>query len=190
MEDKIKAMITRLRREKNAGYLWNEFRQFIEENLTEVCQSLDTRWLVSVCDTYVDYADGITSRNAMLVVQMVNMEKLWATYLLMYDVDENPKKISALRKNKVIPLWDGMYSFNINHGDMTNNLFARIGGLMKSTPVIEKIYREIVQRMKSHGSVLSQIDRYHRRLFEPYPRRSLVRSLRKRIRIFLRTYKI
>ena len=183
-------MITRLRRNGRNLELWNEFRSYIEANTPEVCRNLDTRWLVSVCDTYVDYGDELTRRNAMLVVQIVNFEKLWATYLLMYDLHENPDKIRQIKNNKVIPLWDGVYSFNINHGDMTNNLFHRLDNLMQATPEIKAIYYEILKRMKERSTVLSRMDEYHRRLFEPYPRRSLLRILRRKIRMLIKSYKI
>lgn len=189
MEEQVKSMIASLRKKGQDPAMWEEFRSFVEANLSEICSKLDTRWLVSVCDTYVDHGDEISRRNALLVVQIANFEKLWATYLLMYDLEENPEKIRRLKKNKVIPLWDGMYSFNINHGDMTNNLFHRMDALMKSTPEIEAIYREILRRLKERGTVLSQLNKYHRRLFEPYPRRSVLRIIRKKIRMLFKSYK-
>lgn len=189
MEEKVKSLIALLRNNKYEKNLWEEFRNFICDNIEGICRDLDTRWLVSVCDTYVDCGDEVYSRNAMLVVQLVNFEKLWATYLLMHDVKENQDKIRQLKRNKVIPLWDGMYSFNINHGDMTNNLFFRIETLMKSTPEIEAIYLEVIRRIEKRGTVLSKLNEYHGRLFEPYPRRSLIRIIRKRLRMFFKTYK-
>ena len=124
------------------------------------------------------------------MAQIANFEKLWATNLLMYDVTLNPEKVQQLKKNKVIPLWDGMYSFNINHGDMTGNFFGRMETLLKDTPVILKIYQTIVERLKSSGMTLANLNEYQRRLFEPYPRRSLFRLLRKKIISFLKNYKI
>jgi hypothetical protein len=189
MEEQVKSLIPLLRKNKYAKDLWVEFRDLIKDHLEEICRDLDTRWLVSVCDTYVDCGDEIYSRNAMMVVQLVNFEKLWATYLLMHDVKENQDKIQQLKKNKVIPLWDGMYSFNINHGDMTNNLFYRIETLMKATPEIEAIYREVKNRIEKRGTVLSRLNEYHGKLFEPYPRRSLIRIMRKKLRMVFKTYK-
>ena len=189
-QKQIESRIAALRIKDPDPSLWDGFTEYIESNIQDVCKTLDTRWLVSVCDTYADHGDEITRRNAMLVVQLVNFEKLWATYLLQYDLAENPEKLAMLKKNKVIPLWDGMYSFNINHGDMTNNLFNRQAELMKATPVIEAIYREVLKRIEANGTVLSNLNEYHKRLFEPYPRRSLLRIIRKRIRMFFKSYKI
>jgi hypothetical protein len=142
-----------------------------------------------ICDTYADYGDPITRRNAMLVVQTANSEKLWATYLLMYDLKLNEEKIEKLKKNKIIPLWDGMYSFNINHGDMTNNFFARVNEIMTETPVIDLIYKTVIQRIKENDTVLGNLNKYHKRLFEPDNKRSVYRIIRKKILQLFRTYK-
>jgi len=186
----IEELIIKLRKGKEKEKSWSAFQTLIENNLKEVCSLLDTRWLVSICDTYTDYGDPVIRRNAMLVVQTANFEKLWATHLLMYDVKLNQEKLNKLKKHKIIPLWDGMYSFNINHGDMTNNFFARVDKLMKETPVIETIYKTVIQRIKENDTVFANLDKYHNRLFEPDRKRSVRKILRKKIIQFFRNYKI
>lgn len=190
LSGRIQELIISLRKSEDIDDNWIEFRNIVEQNIEEVCKILDTRWLISVCDTYVDYGDDIIRRNAMLVVQIVNFEKLWATNFLMYDINLNPEKLEKLKKNKIIPLWDGMYSFNINHGDLTNNLFDRIEDLLEQTPVIEKIYKTIIQRIKENDTVLANLNKYHGRLFEPSRKRSLFRILRKKILYWIKSYKI
>jgi hypothetical protein len=187
---KIQDLIIRQRKGIDAEENWKKFTEFIETNLDKVCKSLDTRWLVSICDTYVDYGDPVIRRNAMLVVQTANFEKLWATYLLMYDLNLNEEKVEKLKKNKVIPLWDGMYSFNINHGDMTNNYFARVDELMSETPVIEAIYKTVLQRIKENNTVLANLNKYHKRLFKPDKKRSVFRIIRKKVISVFKTYRI
>ena len=190
LSGQIQELIVNLRKEKDINKNLKDFSDLIGQNIDEVCKMLDTRWLVSICDTYVDYGDQIISRNALLVVQIANFEKLWATNLLMYDVKLNPEKVQKLKNNKIIPLWDGMYSFNINHGDMTNNFFGRLEALLKATPVIEKIYRTIIERIKENDTVLANLNRYHGRLFEPGIKRSLFRIIRKKILFMAKSYKI
>jgi hypothetical protein len=190
LAQEVKNLISELRKGNDVDVHWPSFKKLVEDNLALLCTELDTRWLVSICDTYADFGDGITSRNALLVVQMVNFEKLWATNLLMYDVTLNERKLARLKKNKVIPLWDGMYSFNINHGDMTWNLFSRMENLLGETPVIHAIYMTLTERLKKHGTALANINKYHKRLFEPYPRRSVFRIIRKKILHWFRSYKI
>lgn len=187
--DQVKPLIVKLRKEVDISNNRLELRNVVEKNIDRICEELDTRWLVSICDTYADFGDPIEKRNAMLIVQVANFEKLWATNLLMYDVKLNPKKLDKLKKNKVIPLWDGMYSFNVNHGDITNNLFRRLNNLMEETSVLNKIYLTVLKRIKDNDTALANLDRYHQRLFEPYPKRSIILSLVKKIRMLFKTYK-
>lgn len=186
----VKSLIMNLRRGKNIEMSWNLFLKLIGENIEQICDSLDTRWLISICDTFVDFADPITSRNAMLVVQIANFEKLWATNLLMYDVKLNKEKLRVLKRNRVIHLWDGMYSLNINHGDMTNNFFRRVNELMKESPIIERIYFSILERIKKNDTVLANLNIYHQRLFSPFPKKSIVLIIARKIRRFYRRYKL
>ena len=81
---------------------------------------------------------------------LANFEKLAATRLLMYDLTINTQKLKKLKKNFNVPLWDGMHSFNINRGDMMNNLFFRIRRMMKETPVLADIFLAQHQKTQVH----------------------------------------
>ena len=186
----IQELITQIRQGRDVDTCWTELKNLVESNTEEICREADTRWLVSILDTYVDCGTDIERRNALLVVQIANFEKLWATNLLMYDVSLNPEKVNQLKKNKVIHLWDGMYSFNINHGDMSGNFFGRLETLLVATPAIRSIYQVVIERLKASGMTLANLNEYHRRLFEPYPRRSVFRLLRKKIINIFKNYKI
>ena len=48
----IQDLITDLRNGIDIEKNWKKFTGLIENNLENVCKSLDTRWLVSICDTY------------------------------------------------------------------------------------------------------------------------------------------
>lgn len=186
----IKQLIKYLRRKIDVERNWLEFKEVIENNIDEVCKNFNTRWLISVCDTYADYGNELEKRNAMFIVLIANLEKIWATNLLMYDVKLNTSKLSQLKKNKVIPLWDGMFSFNINHGDMTNNMIKRLNSLLVQTPVLEKIYNTVLKRMKENDTTFANLDKYHKRLFEPYKKRSIFYGIIKKIRRISKNYRL
>ena len=187
---KIKPLIASLRQGKDVDSHWPEFKSTVEKNISDVCKEFDTRWLVSVADTYADHGNEIESRNALYISLIADFEKLWGTYLLMHDVTLNPEKLELLKKNKVIPLWDGMYSFNINHGDMTNNLFMRIDALLKETPELHQIFNMVISRIVNADGVLGNLNQYHQRLFEPDRKYSLSRILWRKIRRFFKNYKL
>ncbi len=186
----IKSLIILLRRQKETDTVWPRFNGLVNDKIDQICSNFDTRWLVSIADTYADYGTPIEQRNAMFVSIVVNFEKLWATNLLMYDIQLNQNKLNRLKKNRIIPLWDGMYSFNINHGDMVNNLFLRIRRLIKDTPVIEKIFETVLDRILKNDTILTNINTYHQRLLENPRKISIVKGIIRKIRIFFRNYRL
>ncbi len=157
LTEKIKPLIVRLRRQDNVHENWPEFQELVTQNIEQICLHFDTRWLVSVADTFADYGNNTEQRNALYISLIANFEKLWATNLLMYDLKLNKERLSRLKNNEVIPLWDGMYSFNINRGDMTRNLFGRLFEFQAETPVLEKILMTVLTRLKDNDTTLANL---------------------------------
>lgn len=188
--EELKPLIVQLRRQNNPEQHWQTFKQLVEKNLELVCDELDTRWLVSVADSYADYGNPVEQRNALYISMIANYEKLWATNLLMYDLKLNKERLDKLKNNETIPLWDGMYSFNINRGDMTRNLFGRLFEFQKETPVLEKILETVLQRMQENNTTLSNLAGYHKRLMIPVKKRSLVKALLRKIRKFFKEHRL
>lgn len=188
--EEIKPLIVQLRRQNNVEQNWQAFQKIIAKNLNQVCSELDTRWLISVADTYADFGSPVEQRNALYISMIANFEKLWATHLLMYDLKPNIERTNKLRNNETIPLWDGMYSFNINRGDMTRNLFGRLFEFQKETPVLEKILETVLKRMIENETTLANLSTYHKRLLQPMKKRSIVGGFLRRIRRFFRNYKL
>jgi hypothetical protein len=187
----IKPLIINLRRKKDTVKNWEIFKSIVFTKIDQICLELDTRWLVSIADTFADYGNDIEKRNAMFISVVANFEKLWATNLLMYDIAKNKDKLYELKRNKIIPLWDGMYSFNINRGDMAPNLFARIALIMKDTPELECIFNMVIKRIVANeNTTLGNLSKYHKSLFSPPPKRSAIKILGRKIWLFLKQYKL
>lgn len=162
----ILPLIQNLRRNIDVENNWRKLHEIIETNIHDICKTLNTRWLISICDTYIDYGSAIESRNAMMIVLIVNMEKLAQTNLFMYDLNINKNKLKKLKTEKPFELWDGMTSFNLAKGNMTKNLFKRLNKLIEDTPVIEKIYYTVLERIKNNDTILANLNKHHKRLFE------------------------
>ena len=186
----IKTLIIYLRRRKNIKDNWQKFKYLVENDPDFTCSALNTRWLVSVADTFADYGDELERRNALYISMLANFEKLAATRLLMYDLTINTQKLKKLKKNFNVPLWDGMHSFNINRGDMMNNLFFRIRRMMKETPVLADIFETVLNRMITNDTVLANINVYHNRLLANPEKRSLRKIVLKKIRLFFKNYRL
>jgi len=163
--EKIVNLIKNLRKGINKNENWNEFKTTIENNIQIICKNFNTRWLVSICDTYVDYGNPIEKRNAMLISLLINMEKLGQTNLLLYYKTINPVNIVKLSSGNPIKLWDGMKSFNIKTGDLTNNIFRRMETLLIETPVLMRIAKTLIYRLKNNKTILSNLNYYHKNIF-------------------------
>ncbi len=167
LDDKILDLIIKLRRKINPETNWREFDNLVKNNIKTICKRINTRFLISICDTYVDYGNPIESRNAMIISAITNMEKLSQTYFAMFDTSLNKKKIKYLKSNK-IELWDGMTSFNLSKGDLTQNMFRRIDQCLQETPELHAIFVTLLKRIKKNNNktILGGLNKYHNKIFK------------------------
>ena len=189
-EDNVKRLIINLRRKKNIQENWFQFRTLIENDINFTCSALNTRMLVSVSDTYADYGNPIERRNALYISMLANFEKLSATRLLIYDLAINSKNVEFLKRNRIVELWDGMHSFNLNHGDMINNMFYRLRVMLNDTPVLAEIFECVLKRIIENNTVFGDLSKYHKNLVANPKKKSILKKCFKKIRIFFRDYRL
>ncbi|SJZ89397.1 protein of unknown function [Trichlorobacter thiogenes] len=159
-------LIVNLRRGVEAEASMILFRQAVEVYIEEVCKQFDTRWLVSICDTFAEFGEPVERRNAFMVSMLAIFEKVSQTYAywrLGYPQSLAPATPLEHRK---IPLWDGMDSFHLVHGDVTINMFRRLENLLSETPSIEKIYRRVRDGIKDGETILGVLNKQHKHVFE------------------------
>lgn len=169
--DRLWGMIPALRRGIDTPTAWAAFRRCLADHQAEILPALNTRQLVSVCDTIADFGDPIERRNALLVSVLLTMEKVGQS-LLLWRLGYDPAAFdtSACGPPRKVPLWDGMDSFHLEIGDVTNALFARIEAVMAETPTVAAILREVLGRMSRDPTILGTLDRTHGHVFEPHTR--------------------
>lgn len=167
LKERLWKLIVKLRRGVDTEAAWAQFRRCLHDNGEELLASLNTRELISVCDTFADFGDSVESRNAMLVSVMVTMEKVSQSYLLWrLGYSRRTFDICRCASPRRVPLWDGMDSFDLQIGDVTNNMFCRLEKLLTETPCIHRIFREVLARMRTHETVLGSLNRFHGHVFE------------------------
>jgi hypothetical protein len=161
----IKHSIIRLRRRTHND--WPIFSPAIEEHVGDICRHFNTRWLISVVDTYADYGSAVERGNALCISVIGSWEKLALTERTMSDEGENakpaPEKLAEMQRP--LPLWDGMTTMIMTSGaNMLPNMFRRINASMCQTPVLQRILLTILQRIESDpSSTLSRINTFHER---------------------------
>ena len=166
MTNELKPYIIELRKGINPEENWAKFKSIVEKNIKQICDSVDTRWLISICDTFVDYGNDIECRNALCIVTLFNMEKLAQTNSLLFNKEKNITNEIALKKSELIDLWDGVTSFDIVCGDLTNNLFLRFENKLKPTPILHLLFKTLLARLKkNNSSILVNLNKYHGNIF-------------------------
>lgn len=136
------------------------FKITVEENIDAVL-TLNVRWLISVCDTYADCGTELERSNATIISLMFNQIKLFDTYLsLVVDHRVDGNKIPNY---KTKPQWGGMWGFNINKGDMVENLVRRLNTNLKTTPVLHQIWLEIMNKVSDSNNSFAVLKKIHDR---------------------------
>jgi hypothetical protein len=133
----------------------------MNEHHLDIINSFNTRWLVSITDTYADVGRTPVERsNAILISTVVNHIKLMDTYK---NIVVNPalKPDAATTASK--DAWDGIRTFALKHGDMVENLYTRIDRVQEHTPILYKIWKEVLYRIENTNNTFSDMQKLHPR---------------------------
>lgn len=132
--------------------LWEHEKDFLTQHLS-------SRWLVSVCDTYIDYTNSKDELGyAFGSVLLMNTIKLYETEQKMYQWKIVPHDIVLVRPK--IQLFDGMTAYSAKGGDMIANMMQRVEEKMSQEIVTASIYKELIQRCTKMDTVFSRMIKY------------------------------
>ena len=155
-----------LRRNKYPEATFSCLRQLVEGNLNLVVNQLNSRWLVSICDSYADFGRPMEARNALLISTFLNWERLAASYIHWSEPNRTTRRVDNPVDPKNYPLWDGLITVQLTRGDTINNLLIRYAKLLKNTPHLLRIWRALLDRLKDNDSVMSALNAPHGHMFE------------------------
>jgi hypothetical protein len=138
-------------------HLWETETDFLVTHL-------DSRWLVSACDTLCDHAsEGSERALALSVVLTVNTIKLYETErMLARDSMPEPAAGGNAPPPGRLELFDGLSVFMAGSGDMVANLYRRATGLANqiSGPA-GRILLEILTRLKTQPTAYKRFRDCH-----------------------------
>lgn len=103
---KLKSYIIILRRENNLS-IFKLFKHIVENNINIVLK-LNSRWLISIADTYIDHGNDNEKKTALLISSIMTWEKM------------------SHSTGKLKRLWDGLQTIHKYKGDAHSNLAKRI----------------------------------------------------------------
>lgn len=151
------ALIVRFRRGQDIGSdfldLWRTEGDFLRQNLP-------LRWLVSACDSIIDdQSFPATERAVAFAATLVT-----ATVKL-YETERLAAGGAPLGRSgglaEVQPLFDGMTTFSVGHGDMVKNLLERGQKVAGQTETAGPILMEILRRLHLNDTVFNRFLNAH-----------------------------
>ena len=144
------AMTVLLRRKIAPETVYRHYRALWSEHADILLEILDSRWLVSACDTLSDLsADPDEARTATLLALFVNTVKLYETERLM---DGAPRPQAAPLDQRT-PLHDGLTGFMVGGGDMVANLLHRLDRTLRPDALVDRIARQLISRALASDTV-------------------------------------
>jgi hypothetical protein len=142
-----------LRRGIATEVVYGHFQTLWETQADILVELLDSRWLISACDTIADQSpDPAEAQSAALISLFGNTVKLAESERLMQPPEETVTPIAPRT-----PLFDGMTAFMSGTGDMPANLMNRLGKSLQPHSVSGVIGRELISRCLRNETVFSRL---------------------------------
>lgn len=154
---KLKILLTRLRRKSISGD-WEEFRNIFETNSDYYINACTARVLVSILETYADYAVEPIKNNALLATQLSTADR-WTQSInqIIYDLEkkEEPKI------NNQQQIYDGFITILFSPcDDAIEMFFNRMVRVLSSTPLVYKMWVLLIEKMfECDSSILSILNK-------------------------------
>lgn len=134
-------------------YLWESERDLL-------ISKLDSRWLVSACDTFIDHNPDPTEKAlALSAALFTNTLKIYETERC--ATERSGSSTSFCEVSGRVELFDGMTAFMIGEGDMIRNLHRRVDKLTESRSTCAAILKELVRRASVFNTVFHRLKVAH-----------------------------
>ena len=152
------ALSVLIRRDMDTPLAIERFERLWGEQGEHLLASLDSRWLVSACDTLMDWASDPRERAVACVGStLMNTIKLYETERLGSGSMRTPLRELV----HPTPLFDGMTSFSVGWGDMIYNLRKRTAAVCAGDTIAGKIVLELLKRADRADTVYRRLSDLH-----------------------------
>jgi len=126
----------------------------------ECLLQLSLRWLISACDTLMEHAPDIADRTAGAMGSFLgNTVKLYETER---HFTGKARPLDAEAAAAPVPLFDGLTSFSVGHGDMIFNQRQRFEQLARDGSFAHRIVMEIIARLDGNDTVFKRLAAHHK----------------------------
>ena len=160
------SLIVLIRREVDSQNNYAKFKALWLAERDFLLRSLNIRWLISACDTFIDFdEDACLKATLMNAVVLINTLKLQETERFLCDqsITENPKHQQHLQHQRYA-LFDGTSAFAVGTDDTLRNMRWRLEKVCEIHP-LGQIVIEIFDRVQrnENNNVYSRFKQRHTR---------------------------
>lgn len=145
-------LIIRLRRNQRPEKNFNKFHTMWMQYRDVLLKEYDSRWLLSVVDTYADHGDNLEAAVAMNIDQCINSINIH--YALLDNAVDGRLDRGKMAQERKIPTVDGMISIDIPHDDTVYNQMVRLDQVISTVPHLAEIWQELKNRHRDNPRVI------------------------------------
>jgi len=146
----MKYLIVELRNRRNVKRNWRKFRKLVTKNTRYVYDDCNLRWMISICDTFVDHASGKRKSRALSISVFFAMLRFSEAVKYVSVDGIEPKNLEF----KI--LYDGMTTFGIDKQDTFLNLSRRIYYILREDTFLLGLWQAMLQRVHENPSVVDK----------------------------------
>ena len=160
------SLIVLIRREVDTTENYAKFKALWLRERDFLLRSLNTRWLISACDTFIDFEeDQLLKAILMNAVMLINTLKLQETERYLCD---QPTEVCKEKRDRLpherVTLFDGTSAFVVGTDDTLRNMRWRLDQICKIHP-LGMIVLEIFDRLQQeeNNTVYLRFKKQHTR---------------------------
>lgn len=160
------SLIVLIRREVDIDKNYQKFKELWLTERDFLLQHLNTRWLISACDTFIDHDDNVTLQAILMNANiLINSIKLQETErLLCKTTDTEYDDVRQQLQQERVALFDGTSAFAVGTDDTLRNMRWRLDKIC-AYHELGRIVIEIFDRLQlpEHDTVYSRFRARHTR---------------------------
>ena len=161
-------LIILMRRKYKIDKTFAEFERLWETESDYLLEHLSLRWIVSACDTFIDYSNNPLRAAILLnVITLMNTLRVHETEnFLQLNIDAEPmppldEKTDMLYAGD-IPLYDGLTYFRIGTDDSLRNMRKRYRKFSKLDELATTILLAVFEKLQNNQSAFTTLRKLHR----------------------------
>lgn len=159
-------LIVLIRRDYRASEHFAQFESIWQQHADFLCAALNTRWLISACDTFIDCSEDTLLKATLLnACVLINTLKLCESerFLTSTELAEVSEKRRHLLQTERLALFDGTSGFAVGTDDTLRNMRWRLDAIAKNHELGGKILTRIFDNVQKDGNVYARFRAWHTR---------------------------